>query len=45
MLQAMNTGHDGSITTVHSNCPRDTLSRIETMTMMAGHGPADPRHP
>jgi pilus assembly protein CpaF len=36
MLQAMNTGHDGSITTVHSNGPRDTLSRIETMTMMAG---------
>ncbi|MEY2399355.1 MAG: pilus assembly protein CpaF [Actinomycetota bacterium] len=36
MLQAMNTGHDGSITTVHSNTPRDTLSRIETMTMMAG---------
>ncbi len=36
MLQAMNTGHDGSITTVHSNSPRDTLSRIETMTMMAG---------
>ncbi|MGY6500134.1 MAG: CpaF family protein [Acidimicrobiales bacterium] len=36
MLQAMNTGHDGSITTVHSNAPRDTLSRIETMTLMAG---------
>ena len=36
MLQAMNTGHDGSITTVHSNGPRDTLARIETMTMMAG---------
>jgi pilus assembly protein CpaF len=36
MLQAMNTGHDGSITTVHSNGPRDTLSRIETMTLMAG---------
>jgi pilus assembly protein CpaF len=36
MLQAMNTGHDGSITTVHSNGPRDTLSRVETMTMMAG---------
>ncbi|MEY2426176.1 MAG: pilus assembly protein CpaF [Actinomycetota bacterium] len=36
MLQAMNTGHDGSLTTVHSNSPRDTLSRIETMTMMAG---------
>ncbi|MEX0698112.1 MAG: CpaF family protein [Acidimicrobiia bacterium] len=36
MLQAMNTGHDGSLTTVHSNTPRDTLSRIETMVMMAG---------
>jgi len=36
MLQAMNTGHDGSITTVHSNQPRDTLSRIETMSLMAG---------
>ncbi|HSO95081.1 MAG TPA: CpaF family protein [Acidimicrobiia bacterium] len=36
MLQAMNTGHDGSITTVHSNAPRDTLSRIETMALMAG---------
>lgn len=36
MLQAMNTGHDGSLTTVHSNSPRDTLSRIETMTLMAG---------
>jgi pilus assembly protein CpaF len=36
MLQAMNTGHDGSMTTAHSNSPRDSLSRIETMTMMAG---------
>jgi pilus assembly protein CpaF len=36
MLQAMNTGHDGSMTTLHSNTPRDTLSRLETMTMMAG---------
>ncbi|MEX0832521.1 MAG: CpaF family protein [Actinomycetota bacterium] len=36
MLQAMNTGHDGSISTIHSNTPRDALSRIETMTMMAG---------
>src|SRR3954463_13726614 len=36
MLQAMNTGHDGSLTTIHSNRPRDTLSRIETMTLMAG---------
>jgi pilus assembly protein CpaF len=36
MLQAMNTGHDGSMTTAHSNSPRDTLARLETMTMMAG---------
>ena len=36
MLQAMNTGHDGSLTTAHSNSPRDTLSRLETMVLMAG---------
>jgi pilus assembly protein CpaF len=36
MLQAMNTGHDGSISTVHANSPRDVLSRIETMALMAG---------
>lgn len=36
MLQAMNTGHDGSMTTLHSNSPRDALSRLETMTLMAG---------
>jgi len=36
MLQAMNTGHDGSMTTLHSNSPRDTLSRLETMVLMAG---------
>ena len=36
MLQAMNTGHDGSLTTLHANSPRDALSRMETMTMMAG---------
>jgi pilus assembly protein CpaF len=36
MLQAMNTGHDGSITTVHANTPRDSLARIETMTLMSG---------
>src|SRR5919112_993926 len=36
MLQAMNTGHDGSLTTVHANSPRDVLSRIETMTLMSG---------
>jgi pilus assembly protein CpaF len=37
MLQAMNTGHEGSITTVHANSPRDAMSRIETMTLMAGY--------
>ena len=36
MLQAMNTGHDGSLTTLHSNSPRDALSRLETMVLMAG---------
>jgi pilus assembly protein CpaF len=36
MLQAMNTGHDGSLTTLHANTPRDALSRVETMCMMAG---------
>jgi len=36
MLQAMNTGHDGSLTTAHSNAPRDTLARVETMALMAG---------
>lgn len=36
MLQAMNTGHDGSLTTIHSNSPRDTISRLETMSMMSG---------
>ena len=36
MLQAMNTGHDGSLTTVHANTPRDALARIETMVLMAG---------
>ncbi|NLF77978.1 MAG: CpaF family protein [Chloroflexi bacterium] len=36
MLQAMNTGHDGSLTTAHSNSPRDTLSRLEVMCLMAG---------
>ena len=36
MLQAMNTGHDGSLTTVHANNPRDSLSRLENMVMMAG---------
>src|SRR5690606_4925999 len=36
MLQAMNTGHDGSLTTAHSNSPRDTLARLEVMCLMAG---------
>ncbi|MCP4437298.1 MAG: CpaF family protein [Actinomycetia bacterium] len=36
MLQAMNTGHDGSLTTVHANGPRDTLARLETLVLMAG---------
>ena len=36
MLQAMNTGHDGSLTTLHSNTPRDALSRLETMALMSG---------
>jgi pilus assembly protein CpaF len=36
MLQAMNTGHDGSLTTVHANTPRDAISRIETLVLMAG---------
>jgi pilus assembly protein CpaF len=37
MLQAMNTGHDGSLSTVHANSPRDALARIETMVLMAGY--------
>jgi pilus assembly protein CpaF len=36
MLQAMNTGHDGSLTTGHANSPRDMISRLETMVLMAG---------
>jgi pilus assembly protein CpaF len=36
MLQAMNTGHDGSLTTLHANSPRDALSRLETMVLMSG---------
>lgn len=36
MLQAMNTGHDGSLTTVHANSPRDTIARLETLVLMAG---------
>jgi len=37
MLQAMNTGHEGSMTTVHANSPRDALSRLETMVLMSGY--------
>jgi pilus assembly protein CpaF len=37
MLQAMNTGHDGSLSTIHSNSPRDALARLETMVLMAGY--------
>jgi pilus assembly protein CpaF len=37
MLQAMNTGHDGSLTTVHANTPRDTLARLETLVLMSGY--------
>ena len=37
MLQAMNTGHDGSLSTVHANAPRDALARLETMVLMAGY--------
>ena len=36
MLQAMNTGHDGSLTTVHANTPRDTITRLETLVLMSG---------
>ena len=36
MLQAMNTGHDGSMTTIHANTPRDCISRLETLVLMAG---------
>jgi pilus assembly protein CpaF len=38
MMQAMNTGHDGSISTIHANTARDALARVETMMMMAGYG-------
>src|SRR5205823_14746299 len=41
MLQAMNTGHDGSITTIHSNGPRDALHRMENLVLMAGHALPD----
>jgi pilus assembly protein CpaF len=48
MLQAMNTGHDGSLTTVHANTPRDAISRVETMVAMSGldmQGPCAARLP
>ena len=45
MLQAMNTGHDGSLSTVHANSPRDAIARLETLVLMAGHGPAAAGHP
>ena len=45
MLQAMNTGHDGSMTTIHANDTRDALSRLEMMVGMAGLRPADLDHP
>src|SRR3712207_9449339 len=38
MLQALNTGHDGSLTTVHANSPADALRRVETLALMAGGG-------
>jgi pilus assembly protein CpaF len=41
MLQAMNTGHDGSLTTIHSNGPRDALHRLENLVLMAGHSLPD----
>ena len=41
MLQAMNTGHEGSMTTIHSNGPRDTLQRLENLVLMAGHALPD----
>ena len=45
MLQAMNTGHDGSMSTIHANTPRDALTRIENMVGMAGHAHDFERHP
>jgi pilus assembly protein CpaF len=41
MLQAMNTGHDGSMTTIHSNGPRDAIHRMENLVLMAGHSLPD----
>ena len=45
MMQAMNTGHDGSMTTTHANSARDAFSRMETMVMMASQNVPDHRHP
>ena len=45
MLQAMNTGHDGSLTTIHANTPRDALRRLETLVLMAGVELPLARHP
>ena len=45
MLQAMNTGHEGSLTTIHANSPRDALARLETLVMTAGRRAAAPRDP
>ena len=45
MLQAMNTGHDGSLSTVHANAPRDALARVETMVLMAGFDLPSTGHP
>jgi len=45
MLQAMNTGHDGAMTTIHANSPRDALSRLETLVLMAGNRSSAPGDP
>ena len=45
MLQAMNTGHEGSLTTIHANSPRDALNRLETMVLMSGHRVPAEGHP
>ena len=45
MLQAMNTGHEGSLTTIHANSPRDALARLETLVLTVGRRAAAPRHP
>ena len=45
MLQAMNTGHEGSMTTIHANTPRDALSRLESMVAMTEHEPSGEGRP